>query len=1197
MEKGLTQGGFSIYLDMVSSDEHWNPMSKPSRRDLMRRAEEAANEDEPNKTEMEGIVEGAEEPNGEEPIGPELDHNPFEGGEDQTNHQDDSVNLSSSDSPGTSPVQETTKGLTNDEEMANDYDDNEFYAGLKKEEEEEEVAAEEQQDDPFYSELTKKEEPQDDPFYSELNKKEAVEQAETQDDPFYSELSEKAEGDGINGDNQAQATEPGTETAEAPQLEEQDPAEESFFEKLSGGEREEEAEAKPAEQQSRRKAVNHSRVPSVFANSADDDFFSKELSGEQADSGLQKKSGHSRVPSVFANSEEDDFFSKQLSESIPEAAEDEDAAKEEPVAPLPKDNGKKKSFHTRVPSAFVRHENDDDFFSTLAEEPATIEEEPQTAAIQDNPPASAAQTEPQGQQKAAGADAFGFLAEDDDDLLEEEEQKPEHGTLHKHESSKDLSASLAFLEQDDDLLPEDDEEGDDNKPLAEVKQNASLKQYASDSYFASKTPNMPSGGFSQSNYATPYTPYQQPQPQPQQQQPHQLQKTKSFVTETANNSFDLPTGMVPKQSIRRVTSFQQPPTNVYSTPSTGLTPAQQPPASAQAAGGPPKSNKPFFDELPLPPPKKPQPPRRNMSQEGMQHPPAAATPPTQGVPPSVTSPPIGGPPRNPYAPPPSSNYAPRHGHSRSSSGDASSVRSTSPLNYRPPMNSAQAAQVPQVPLAPPMEYVPPPQSSSVSQPRNPYAPTPNQQQPQRPPSSSSYAPQKGSPGNYAPVPHQPAKTATPPPPPSSSASNSSSPSRNPYDPHNLQRSPKQQVSKPPQSGYQPSPPAGAAGGVPPPPPSTGQPGGQRKPPLSAASSFGDLPEGLGSRPVVSPRGSIADGMPERSSSRSRQPLVPPPGTHQATPGAPPPASLNLERSRQHSEATPRQYAKPTPPQTVGHGGTATIAPEPPVDNEALARRQFPAFRWGVGKKSAAVIPPAIAFGGSNTQIKVVNASDVLLDNELLTKFPTQIMGLKGPVKSKKKELEKWCAEKVNKLQSDMEARATYSARSEHKVVLWKILQILLKSEGSITKSIQDNLQEIRTILHPGVQPLVSQDENAFTKASDMYNSAMNVPKPHAKSNDPYSVASFGPDELKSIMGEIEVGNREGALRNAMEKHLWAHALIIAGSLGADHWHRTVMEFVRSEVKANETPSAKNLAFMYRVFSGAGGDSSKSSSIS
>lgn len=1178
---------------MVSSDEHWNPMSKPSRRDLMKRAEEAANEVDLNRKEMGGIVEGNEGLNATEPTGPELDQNPFDA-EDQSNHQDDSMNLSSSDSPGTSPVQETTKGLTNDEEMANDYDDNEFYAELKKQES---AAEEPQDDDPFYSELNKKEaveqtEDQVDPFYSELGKKEAVEQTENQVDPFYSELNEKAEENGINGDNQVQA-----EAVESAQLEEEgaDAAEDSFFEKLSG---QGEEETKPAEQLSSKKAVNHKRVPSVFANSADDDFFSKELSGEQADRGAQKTSKHSRVPSVFANTEDDDFFSNQLSETIPEATEDEEGAKEESVAPLPDDKkNKKKSFHTRVPSAFVRRENEDDFFSSLAEEqPATVEEEPQLATVQENLPT---QTEPQGQQQTAGGDAFGFLADDDDDLLdEEEEQKPAQEELHKQESSKDLSASLAFLEQDDDLLPDDDAEEDDNKPLAEFKQNAALKQYASDSYFASKTPNMPSGGFSQSNYTTPYTPYQQSQLP---SQPHQLQKTKSFVAETANNSFDLPTGMVPKQSIRRVTSFQQPPTNVYSTPATGLTPDQQPPGSGQTGGGPPKSNKPFFDELPLPPPKKPHPPRRNMSQEGIQHPPVAP-PPAQGPPPSVTSPPLGGPPRNPYAPP-YTNYAPRHGHSRSSSGDTSSVRSTSPLNYRPPVNNAQTAQpaqVPQVPLAPPMEYVPPSQTSSaVSQPRsNPYAPTPGQQQPQRPPSSSSsYTPQKGSPGNYTPSSYQPAKTATPPPPPSSSTSNTSSPSRNPYDPHNQQKSPRQQVPRPPQSGYQQSPPVGAAAGVqppPPPPPSSSHPSGQRRPPLSGTSSFGDLPEGLGSRPVISPRGSIADGMPERSASRSRsmQPLVPPPATHQVTPGAPPPASLNLERSnQQHSEAGPRQYAKPIPPQTVGHVST-TVAPEPPVDNEALARRQFPAFRWGVGKKSSAVVPPAIAFGGSNTHVKVVNASDVVLDSGHLTKFPTQIMGLKGPVKSKKKELEKWCAEKVNKLQSDMEGRATYSARNEHKVVLWKILQILLKSEGSIAKAIQESLQEIRTILHPGVQPLAPQEENAFTKASDMYNSAMSMPKPHGKPKDPYSVASFGPDELKSIMGEIEVGNREGALRRAMEKHLWAHALIIAGSLGADHWHRTVMEFARSEVKANATPSAKNLAFMYRVFSGAGGDSGK-----
>lgn len=1049
---------------------------------------------------------------------PELENNPFEpsqgGTRDESNHLDDSMNLSSGGgSPATSsPVDnnnnnnkdtindhESATTITNEYENNNNNEDNDKYDN----------------------------EDEDDPFYAELNQKESEEPPA----------------------NFASTTEVDTALG----------GEESFFDKISGGQGEPEME--------------QAQPPPVI------------LEEPSVEVGTKPKRGHNRVPSALVNSEEDDFFSSQLGVQSESIAEETNDPSSESVAPLPSE-GKKtlsvpSSSHKRVPSVFTRQGNseDDDFFSNLETSSTGLQEK--------NGPA-----EEQHPQSGGESEAFKFLADDDDELLEEDEEIKTAAPP----SSKDMSSSLAFLEQDDDLLSEDDEV-EENKPLAQINAQS---QAPTDSYFAQKTtPNLSGtqGAFgSSSSAATPYTPYQ-----PQQQQ-HHLQKHKSFVTETANNSFDLPTGMVSnKQSLRRVTSFQQPaavPNNSYYSASYGVnsqTPssAAGPPTATQPPKSSSQSKKPFFDELPIPPPKKPTPARRTSSNDGMpnmhlnygpqQHgaTTAAAPPPPQQV----------VPPKNPYAQPPPAPVqggaatGSGYGHSPSSSADGGSVRSTSPFtNYHPQPEATNS----QIPLAPPMEYVPPV--------NNPYAPNANKPQ-LRQSASTSYMPNS--------------KTQTPPKShvaPEANNNDTPSPPTNPYDPRNVQN----KAPPPPPAGKQqpinthrpPPPPQSHSQDVPPQPHHHQQqhplpPPGKK--PLSSAQSYGDLPMDIGSRPAISPRGSVADGMPNRSPPRPRRNQSPaePPQHHGSNYPVHPQAKRN--------EATPPPPQQPQPQQSrVPAASTAvnqTIpATESPVDNEALARRQFPAFGWGVGKRSVAIIPPSIAFGsgmGTHTQIKLVDSHSVIDDTELLTKFPTPLMSVKGPIKSKKKELEKWCSDKINKLEATIESRQTYSARSEHKVMLWKLLRVFLKSDSTITKAIQDNLQEIREVLHPGARPLETGNGNSgLYNATDMYNRSLhNTPKSqHTNVNDAYVVSSFGSNELKDILEEIEVGNREGALSSAMEKHLWAHALIIAGSLGPDHWHRTVMEFVRGEVKAAHTPSANSLAFIYRVFSGAGGDSGKAKRI-
>lgn len=272
---------------------------------------------------------------------------------------------------------------------------------------------------------------------------------------------------------------------------------------------------------------------------------------------------------------------------------------------------------------------------------------------------------------------------------------------------------------------------------------------------------------------------------------------------------------------------------------------------------------------------------------------------------------------------------------------------------------------------------------------------------------------------------------------------------------------------------------------------------------------------------------------------------------------------------------------------------APSQPVAPVNNEALLRRQFPIFHWGMGGKAVSVIPAAITFGGgaTSTEVKVIHAKSIVKTDSLLSKFPFPLVTGKGVQRNKKKDLENWITEHVAALEkktSQMPHEA--ASKFQSRILLWSIMLSLLKSDSTVTKPSVSLKESIRKILDPFVQVKDNDDHTSFAPAVDIYRKNM-----HRRTSS-HSVTAGGQtvqsDDINKVVDLLKVGDRESALKYTLDHHLWTHALLIASSIGPQEWQEAVFEFVREEVRAFPSRSARDLALMYRIFSGAGADSGK-----
>lgn len=356
--------------------------------------------------------------------------------------------------------------------------------------------------------------------------------------------------------------------------------------------------------------------------------------------------------------------------------------------------------------------------------------------------------------------------------------------------------------------------------------------------------------------------------------------------------------------------------------------------------------------------------------------------------------------------------------------------------------------------------------------------------------------------------------------------------------------------------------------------------------LVTGSSRTDSMDSMGASRNTAPPASSTYGdlTPDLASSARRAALYSPPMNKTALPGPPAqrdpsqPVSLNFEQARKiHSSSIP------------------VVAPAAaPVDPAALMKRQFPLFSWGNGKTVLVGIPPPIAYGSvSRMDLRVIKQVDMPQSEEsiLMSKFPAPLVGAKGVTKSKKKELEKWMEEKIESLRQVHGQAHPPDDRRTHRLLLWQLLDILLKADAHLSKIGPDTMKSINELLDPNSAYRKERLPNIsaqYTSGSDLYGQQ----RTHMRHPTSTSSTSneFGSQELKELFQYIQAGDRESGLRVALDKKLWGHALVIAGSLGPGSWNNAVSEFVREEVRRESIPEAKSLALLYRVFAGAGSDS-------
>ncbi|CAN6605623.1 hypothetical protein TRVA0_003S00320 [Trichomonascus vanleenenianus] len=841
---------------------------------------------------------------------------------------------------------------------------------------------------------------------------------------------------------------------------------------------------------------------------------------------------------------------------------------------------KNHSKHNRIPSVFVKPE-EEDFFSTIASSNTEQgKSNDKLAQIFDDDEGNDNDVDHDNLEDVFGngKDEMASKEEDLSGLFNEADKKDvELGSIFESSSignthvkqqstapvTQDLSSSLAFLEGDEDLLDEDEAEDVPAAPVQNRFQQPQQPQRTSQNRFAHSQTQQDAEGLPARTM-------------PHVQTQHNLKSTKSFINQpkTGDTGFDLPAGIVPRSTVRRVTSFQQNPT--YAPPFQSQPPVGGPPAAPGLPGRPLNEKKSFFEELPMPV-KRPAPqPRASMDPIQMQAHQVAYR--AAGSPQPMAPPP---PPKNPYVPmsPPIPQAQPARGHSRNSSLGGLSTHSLSPQASHvgiasPPMAPLLHGQA--APLSgqgihssPPTGAPYQPQSqqsrSTYAAPQNPYAPPPGMK--------------VNEPNRYAPTQQPPVAS-----PPSVIA--------NIYAPRSPQSAYQPAGQFPRSSPKQP----GAQHGGPyalPQPKRELQPAGPitRHPPpptkRRSTTTYGDLPEDLNASLRSSPRNDYAALPP---SSAMSPPIAP---GYKFASGAMP-ESLNLAQQHQLEQEKLKYKAQ----QQRAAAAPRAVTPSPVLskaDNEALMRRQFPIFRWGTCKRAVVMIPPGIAFATSK-DIKIVNVGDLLQPDNLINKFPSPLLNAKGGAnKSKKKELEKWMDERIASMEAPGSQDVTGKDRFEHKVMLWKIVRVFLRNceTVSCSRAVVDNLEEIRSIIAPGAAKYVgnnADDLQNFASATDIFRNQFRNRRGSNVVHDQYSGARFGPEELRMILTDIEAGNRGGALRKALENRLWAHALLIASSMGPEQWRNAVSEFVREEVRNMDPPASQSLAFMYKIFAGSGADS-------
>lgn len=378
------------------------------------------------------------------------------------------------------------------------------------------------------------------------------------------------------------------------------------------------------------------------------------------------------------------------------------------------------------------------------------------------------------------------------------------------------------------------------------------------------------------------------------------------------------------------------------------------------------------------------------------------------------------------------------------------------------------------------------------------------------------------------------------------------------------------------------------------PPSAIRPMSQTPPPPhSYASKIGQSP----------PKRATSSAVPQQATRHTTPPhaFVPPKRSQTQSPGTAYTGN-NLQISSLTPHQRPASTEVPLPPRgsagqpsvpSVSTGrsrgfsiGFNYIAPTDGLEHDPLQRwRGAPVFSWGVGGTFITSFPQDVPRYVNQTpmtirtpgEVKIRNIKDVDPLPERLTRFPGPLKG-----KSKKKDVVAWLTSGIQMLEQDASYLRTSATlthedkRTEERILLWKILRIFIEHDGILEGNAMVDLA-VRLVLSPDLDGDASGNVPLYATGADL----TGISKPVTGSTRADPVDPTAVDELRKFLLR---GDREKAVWEAVDKRLWAHAMLISNTVSKELFRQVAQEFVQKEVRSMGE-NTESLAALYEIFAG------------
>jgi len=377
------------------------------------------------------------------------------------------------------------------------------------------------------------------------------------------------------------------------------------------------------------------------------------------------------------------------------------------------------------------------------------------------------------------------------------------------------------------------------------------------------------------------------------------------------------------------------------------------------------------------------------------------------------------------------------------------------------------------------------------------------------------------------------------------------------------------------------------------------------PPGMRATQTPPPPTGLAARMGNSPpKRASSSYLPHQPPTRPSPPstFVPPQRSQTQSPGT---AYTGPRLEISTSEPHLRPASVEVPPSPRAHVGTSApivttgrargfsqalnyIAPTDGREHDPMQRwRGAPVFVWGVGGTLITSFPKDVPrYGMSQTipmiirspgEVKIRNIKDVDPLPERLTTFPGPLKG-----KSKKKDVISWLSSGIQMLDQNASYLRTVTTlthedkRTEERILLWKILRVFIENDGILEGNPLVD-KAVRAVLSPGL-------DDEYATSAPLYATGADLSGISQSSNAATRADPVDPTAVDQLRKHLLRGEREKAVWEAVDKRLWAHAMLISNTVSKELYKQVAQEFVQKEVK-NTGDNTESLAALYEIFAG------------